>query len=221
MLSSFDAKIELLREQSETLEKTAQTIFQEWFGKYSVERPEELPEGWRVGKLGEVTKLIAGGDSPKNATVNKTDINTIPIFSNGISNDGLYWYTDIPRITEESVTVSARGTIGYVSLKIEPYVPIVRLIAVVPNKTYISSKYLFLWLKNQNISGFGTTQQQITIPSFSNHEIIIPERGVMDVFTKILESFYKKIFTNLFNIQSLSRTRDELLPRLMSGEVRV
>ena len=54
ILSSFDAKIELLREQSEILEKTAQTIFQEWFGKYSVECPEELPEGWRVGKLGEV-----------------------------------------------------------------------------------------------------------------------------------------------------------------------
>ncbi len=54
ILSSFDAKIELLREQNETLEKTAQTIFHDWFGRYSDERPEELPEGWRVGKLGEV-----------------------------------------------------------------------------------------------------------------------------------------------------------------------
>jgi type I restriction enzyme S subunit len=54
MLSSFDDKIELLREQNKTLEKTAQTIFAEWFGKYSPEKPEELPEGWRVGKLGEV-----------------------------------------------------------------------------------------------------------------------------------------------------------------------
>ena len=57
MLSSLDAKIELLREQNETLEKTAQTIFQEWFGRYSVESPEELPEGWRVGKLGDVVKF--------------------------------------------------------------------------------------------------------------------------------------------------------------------
>ncbi|MFA6089391.1 MAG: restriction endonuclease subunit S [Candidatus Woesearchaeota archaeon] len=52
ILSSFDDKIELLREQNETLEKTAQTIFQEWFGKYRVE--DELSEGWRVGKLGEI-----------------------------------------------------------------------------------------------------------------------------------------------------------------------
>ena len=51
VLSSFDNKIELLREENKTLEQTAQTIFQEWFGKYSVD--DELPEGWRVGKLGE------------------------------------------------------------------------------------------------------------------------------------------------------------------------
>lgn len=57
ILSSLDAKIELLREQNETLEKTAQTIFQEWFGRYSVESPEELPQGWRVGKLGEVADI--------------------------------------------------------------------------------------------------------------------------------------------------------------------
>jgi type I restriction enzyme S subunit len=59
ILSSLDAKIELLREQNETLEKTAQTIFQEWFGRYSVESPEKLPEGWRVGKLSEITEITS------------------------------------------------------------------------------------------------------------------------------------------------------------------
>ena len=67
----MDAKIELLREQNETLEKTAQTIFHEWFGRYSVESPEDkvnaegredglgqLPEGWRVGKLGEEFDIV-------------------------------------------------------------------------------------------------------------------------------------------------------------------
>lgn len=56
ILSSLDAKIELLREQNETLEKTAQTIFHEWIGRYSVESLEELPEGWRVGKIIEIIK---------------------------------------------------------------------------------------------------------------------------------------------------------------------
>jgi type I restriction enzyme S subunit len=49
ILSSFDDKTELLKEQNKTLETMAQTIFKEWFGKYSV--GDELPEGWRVGKL--------------------------------------------------------------------------------------------------------------------------------------------------------------------------
>lgn len=60
VLSAFDDKIELLREQNKTLEEMGQTIFQEWFGKYSPDRPEELPEGWRVGKLGEVIEFING-----------------------------------------------------------------------------------------------------------------------------------------------------------------
>lgn len=59
-LSSFDDKIELLREQNETLEKTAQTIFQEWFGQYSPERLEELPEGWRVGKFTDNAEILSG-----------------------------------------------------------------------------------------------------------------------------------------------------------------
>ena len=65
MLSSFDAKIELLREQNETLEKTAQTIFHEWFGRYSVEYPEELPEGWKLGKVSDFGKIVCGKTPPK------------------------------------------------------------------------------------------------------------------------------------------------------------
>ncbi|MCB9806975.1 restriction endonuclease subunit S [Candidatus Peribacteria bacterium] len=60
MLSSFDAKIELLREQNETLEKTAQTIFHERFSRYSVDTPEELPEGWKVGKVSDFVNILSG-----------------------------------------------------------------------------------------------------------------------------------------------------------------
>src|SRR5690554_570521 len=56
ILISFDDKIELLQAQNETLETIAQTIFKEWFGKYQV--GDELPEGWRVGKLGDLVEYI-------------------------------------------------------------------------------------------------------------------------------------------------------------------
>jgi len=56
ILWSLDDKIELLREQNRTLEQIGQTMFREWFGKYKME--DELPEGWRVGKLGEEFDII-------------------------------------------------------------------------------------------------------------------------------------------------------------------
>jgi type I restriction enzyme S subunit len=58
VLSAFDDKIELLREENKTLEEIGQTIFGEWFGKYSPDRPDDLPKGWRVGKLGEVVDIF-------------------------------------------------------------------------------------------------------------------------------------------------------------------
>ena len=58
VLSAFDDKIELLREENKTLEEIGQTIFKEWFGKYWIY--DELPKGWRVGKIGEVVNLLNG-----------------------------------------------------------------------------------------------------------------------------------------------------------------
>lgn len=219
ILTAFDNKIELLQAQNKTLEETAQTIFKEWFGKYSVD--DELPDGWRVETLGTIATLLAGGDRPKNTTLHPTEKNSIPIYSNGITNYGLYGFTDTPKIFDESVTVSARGTIGFPCLRTKPYVPIVRLISVIPNQKYLSSKYLFLWLKNQNISGTGTTQEQLTIPDFKRTKIIIPPFELMNKFSLFMNTVYDKIDKNNTQIQTLTKTRDELLPRLMSGEIRV
>src|SRR5690606_788129 len=62
ILTAFDDKIELLQAQNKTLEETAQTIFKEWFGKYQI--GDELPEGWRVGKLGDIAHHIKDNVKP-------------------------------------------------------------------------------------------------------------------------------------------------------------
>ena len=219
ILTSFDDKIELLQAQNETLETIAQTIFKEWFGKYQV--GDELPEGWRVENLGNVSLLSAGGDKPINVSLTSNEINNIPIYSNGITADGLYGYTDTPKVTEECITVSARGTIGFVCLRTKPFVPIVRLVTVIPKKNCLTSKYLFFWLKNANIDGTGTTQQQLTVPDFKRTEIIIPRFELINKFTTVVDSFYDKIEVNNSQIQILQQTRDTLLPKLMSGKLRV
>jgi type I restriction enzyme, S subunit len=219
VLTAFDDKIELLQAQNKTLETMAQTIFKEWFGKYQI--GDELPEGWREYELGDVCNLSAGGDKPKNSTSKSEGENIIPIYSNGIKNEGLYGFTNNASIFDESVTVSARGTIGYVCLRPIPYVPIVRLVSVIPDKNYLSAKFLFYFLKNNQILGTGTTQQQLTIPDFKLTRIIIPNSRLMDDFTQIINTFYIKIYSCKNQIQSLTKTRDTLLPKLMSGQVRV
>ena len=89
ILSSFDDKIELLREENKTLEETGQVIFKEWFGKYNVDKPEELPEEWRVGKITEIIKR-----EPVSYKCDKKDLDSkgnIPIIDQGVN--GLYGYT--------------------------------------------------------------------------------------------------------------------------------
>lgn len=230
ILSSFDKKIELLKEQNQTLETMAQTIFKEWFvdfnypnatGEMIDSEMGEIPKGWKIFKLGEVASLFAGGDKPDNTTDIKTDLNKIPVYSNGIRNEGLYGFTDIPKILKESVTISARGTIGYVCLRTEPYVPIVRLISIIPIKQYMSNIYLYLWLKKEKISGYGSTQQQLTIPVFKERKIILPPYELMEVFSQKIDSLYNKRKHNFEQIQTLEETRDSLLPKLMSGKIRL
>lgn len=163
----------------------------------------------------------AGGDKPKVVSDTKSEDCPYPIFSNGLSNEGLYGYTNIAKIFEESITVSARGTIGFVCLRHVPYVPIVRLVTLIPNTQLLSAKYLYLWLKQLHISGTGTTQQQLTVPDFQKTEILLPTPDVILSFTDIVSSLFEKIWANQVENSILSNLRDALLPKLMSDELDV
>lgn len=213
ILSSLDDKIDLLHRENKTLEAMAETLFRQWF-------IEEAKEDWKEVLLEDIAYLSAGGDKPKKVSYNRTNELNIPIYSNGVENEGLYGYTDIPKITEESVTISARGTIGYVVLRTEPFVPIVRLITLTPKK-HITSKYLYFWAKSQDINGTGTTQQQLTIPDFKLTKVLLPGEELISKFTNEVNQYYKKILLNKKQIQTLTKTRDSLLPKLMSGEIKV
>lgn len=226
VLSSLDNKIELNLQLNKTLEAIAQAIFREWFVDFRFpgfegELVDGLPKGWRILDLGDVSTLVAGGDKPINYSIQSNEQYKIPVYSNGITNEGLQGYTDKPRINEESVTVSARGTIGYVCLRLQPYVPIVRLIAVIPNQNFLSSKYLFLWLRNQKISGTGTTQQQLTVPDFKRTKVLIPKVEIINEFTLIMNSISQKLNSNISEIETLTQLRDSLLPKLMTGKIKV
>lgn len=180
---------------------------------------ESIPNGWNELLLEDIATLSAGGDKPKEVANSMTETYKIPIYSNGISDEGLYGFTKEAKIFEESVTVSARGTIGYVCLRQEPYVPIVRLISVIPKKNVMTAKYLYLWLESMHIIGTGTTQQQLTVPSFKKTKIIVPSFEVIKTFTDTVNPIYDEILQNKKQNAKLSELRDCLIPKLMSGEL--
>ena len=99
------------------------------------EIPFEVPEGWCWCRLPVITTdIFAGGDKPDVYETCLTESCKIPIYSNGMENEGLYGYTNKPRVTEPSITISARGTIGFCCVRETPFVPIVRLITITPSK---------------------------------------------------------------------------------------
>ena len=220
MLADIDDKVENNQRINNNLEQQAQAIFKSWFIDFEP-FSNRKPSDWSLSTLGNVSIMGAGGDKPQNVSPIKTDLYEYPIYSNGLSNEGLYGFTDKPKISEESVTVSARGTIGFVCLRHIPYVPIVRLVTLIPKTEIVSAKYLYLWLKQLHITGTGTTQQQLTVPDFQKTEILVPSQKIVTLFTATVEPIFEKIWANQNENEKLSSLRDTLLPKLMSGELDV
>lgn len=150
--------------------------------------PFDIPSNWQWVRLSEITNTIsAGGDRPDVFSKIKTEQCQIPIFSNGIESDGLYGYTNTAKIYDRSITVSARGTIGFSCIRNEPYVPIVRLISVVPNVN-ISLDYLYIFFSGAMESGDGTSTPQLTVPNIKQKFIALPPREEQDRIVRIVNT---------------------------------
>ena len=124
-------------------------------------------------KLEEVCKRIyAGGDVPKDRySEEKTEDYKVPIFANAEKDEGLYGYTDEAKEKELSITVAARGTIGYTVIRREPFLPVVRLITVVPDLEKVSERYLFYALKMCKPQSSGTSIPQLTVPDIKKNTL--------------------------------------------------
>ncbi|MCK5061989.1 restriction endonuclease subunit S [Candidatus Parcubacteria bacterium] len=254
VLSSLDDKIELLRKQNETLEKIAQTIFKQWFVEFEFPNKNgkpykfsggkmidlsaealakagselgEIPEGWRVGKLGDEFEIIMG-QSPKGETYNETGDGMIFFqgraeFQERFPKVRLYT-TEPKRIAKKfDVLVSVRAPVGDINVAFDQCC-IGRGLGAVRSKYKSYCLYKIKSLKDifEKFEADGTVFGSINKDSFSNIEVVLPSNNkVVDSFEKITNSMDKKIFNNYNQIQTLFCLRDTLLPKLMSGEVRV
>jgi len=147
-------------------------------------------------KLGEIAEITAGGDAPKNYTKKQTADNSIPIYSNGIDNEGLYGYTNISKINRKAFTVSARGTIGVSFKRNMPYFPIVRLLSVIPKNNNFDLDYLYYASKLFKFKKDGSVQQQLTVPMLTEIEISIPPLESQQKIAAVLSALDDKIALN-------------------------
>lgn len=222
VLSAFDDKIELLREQNKILEELGQTIFKEWFGNYGVD--DELPDGWRVGKVKDIVDIF--------------DSQRIPLSSNQrLEKQGKYPYhgaTSIMDYVDEYLfdgiylLLAEDGSVmdqnGYPVLQyVWDKFWVNNHAHVLQGANDFSTEMLYLLFKKTKIAGIvnGAVQLKINQTNLMNLEIIIPDQETLKQFNKAIQPIFTKIRYNSEQSQSLARSRDELLPNLMRGEVRV
>ena len=153
---------------------------------------------WKEVRLGDVSTINAGGDAPRgNMSKVKNEKFFIPIYSNGIDNQGLYGFTNKAIIDRPACTITARGTIGVVFNRKEPFYPIVRLISVIADESIIKNDFLYYLLRNTRIKGDGSVQEQFTVPMAKDINLKIPTSiENQDQITGILSSLDAKIETN-------------------------
>ena len=225
-LSRYDSLIENYQKQIKLLEEAAQRLYKEWFidlhfpGHENTNIIDGVPEGWEMKKVGEIAIISAGGDKPDVVTEEQTTECQVPIYSNGTTKEGLYGYTNKSSNTAGSITVSARGSIGFACLRMHDYFSIVRLISIKPQNN-VDLMYLFQFTKVHTFMSNGAAQQQLTVPMVKAIDVVYPAESLLEAFENVVLPLYKKVQSLQSQLRLLTEARDRLLPKLMSGEITV
>ncbi len=244
ILSSLDRKIELNNKINADLEEMAQAIFKNWFvdfepfkdGKFVDSELGMIPEGWKVGCLGDMGNIVCG-KTPSKANSNYYG-GDIPFIKIPDMHGNIFVESSEDRLTElgslsqikklippYSLMVSCIATVGLVSINTKPSHTNQQINTVIPhNKSALF--YLYQYIKNneellKNMGRGGTTTLNVNTKSFSNIRLLIPSEIALEQFHRVVEGLFKKIELNLHESRTLSLLRDTLLPRLMSGELEV
>ena len=230
VLSSLDDKIDLLHRQNKTLEAMAETLFRQWF-------VEEAEGGWEEDSLLELIQLVGGG-TPKTSILDYWD-GDIPWLAGGdiATNHKSFVNHAEKRITEAGLNnssakllpkyatvISARGTVGKYCLLAEPMAFSQSNYGILPN---IKNCFFFTYslinhvVEELQSSAYGSVFDTITTTTFKENKVPVPTETEIVQFEKSISSYFQKMFMNKYQIRTIEKLRDTLLPKLMSGEVRV
>ncbi|MBK0403006.1 restriction endonuclease subunit S [Adhaeribacter sp. BT258] len=212
ILSALDDKIELNRRMNQTLEQMAQTLFMQYF--VDGIDADNLPEGWRVGSIGDLFTLQRGFDLPSTIRAG----GNVPIFSAS----GLNGFHNEVMVKGPGITTGRSGIIGNVYYVDEDFWPLNTSLFI---KEFKASTPLhsFYVLKHTDLKGLNTGSAVPTLNRNDVHslEAIIPDRKTVLDFEEKVKLLFNKIRQNEKENQSLINLRDTLLPKLMSGEIDV
>lgn len=228
VLSSLDDKIDLLHRQNKTLAGMAEALWRQMF-------VEEADPGWRKGKLGDIAEINPLRSIKKGAIVAYLDMSNMPTngpfpkewvqreFSSGMK------FKNGDTVMARITPCLENGKTAYVNFLTHDEIAwgSTEYIVLAPKPGYCSEWYYFL-ARNDDFRDFaiqnmtGTSgRQRVSGDSIAQYEIVIPPVNIFEGFGTFAGPVMEHIRQNSFQIRTLSRLRDTLLPKLMSGEVKV
>ena len=231
VLSSLDDKIDLLTRQNKTLEDLAQTYFRKWF-------VEDASEDWDVGKAEDYFEIGIGKTPPRKEhkwfTNNPNDKVWISIADMGKSGlfigDSSEYLTseaverfNIRRVPKGSILLSFKLTVGRVAVALCELTTN-EAIAHFKYKEAIYREYLYCYLKSFDYNSLGSTSSIATAINstiIKEMPFVMPDKCKLTKFHELTAPIFRKIETNILQMTTLQKLRDTLLPKLISGEVRV
>ena len=246
ILHSLDDKIEVNRRINDNLEQQAQALFKSWFvdfepfkdGEFVESELGMIPKGWKVREASDIFEINIGKTPPRKESQwfssSKDDNIWVSIADMGVSglfiSDSKEYLTDdainkfnIQLVEENTVLLSFKLTIGRVSIadsRLTTNEAIARF--VLPANYY--REFLYLYLKQYNYSNLGSTSSIATAvnsKTIKTMKLLVPTIEVLSCFSSISNKMFEKIKYLQRESSRLSSLRDTLLPRLMSGELRI
>ena len=205
VLSSLEDKIDQLHRQNITLEQMAETLFRQWF-------VEEAEEDWEEGLLSDLIVVKYGKDHKKLLDGN------IPVFGSG----GVMRYVEKALYNLESVLIPRKGTLSNVIYIDEPFWSVDTMFYTEMKKPNLA-KFVYHFVQMQDLASLdvGSAVPSMTTEILNNIVLNIPTDVILKEFEILVTPMYKKMKSNKIQISTLENIRDTLLPKLMSGEVRI
>lgn len=220
ILSTIDEQIENNLAMNKTLEEIAMALYKHWFvdfgpfqeGNFVESELGEIPEGWEVSDLENHLEIKYGKDHKK------LEEGNIPVYGTG----GIMRYVNKSLYEKDSILIPRKGSLGNVYYISEPFWTVDTLFySIIKNSVY--SKFLYYKVKNMDLASMdvGSAIPSLTTALLKKLRIIVPPKNEVVKFETQITEYFNIINHNLKENQTLIEQRDALLPKLVSGEVRV